>query len=288
MTCHDKEIAARVLSYQELSPEDRGPVDSHVAECDECAQTFWALDRFVHRLHKSGEERRMGLIHPREEQIIQLAVDPKLLAAEERAKIQRHFERDKCADCERIYWSVLENEKENVSGPEERTAASFSQAFFSVWKKPAFALLLAFAVLQGIEIGQIVSLKHQIQRREAEYNPSIANTNVAETSAPSEAARANQPAPAQTAVPQAAALAQDSSQKQYQEKTIAELRRKLGTYVKPPADAAYVLLLSTGRGDSIPATRLPDSKLFVILQANLSPELGQYKGYKLVLQDSSG
>ena len=111
MTCHDKEIAARVLSYQELSPEDRGPVDSHVAECDECAQTFWALDRFVHRLHKSGEERRMGLIHPREEQIIQLAVDPKLLAAEERAKIQRHFERDKCADCERIYWSVLENEK---------------------------------------------------------------------------------------------------------------------------------------------------------------------------------
>ncbi len=286
MTCHDKEIAARVLSYQELSAEDRVPVDSHVAECDECAQTFWALDRFVHRLHKSGAERRMGLIHPREEQIIQLAVDPKLLAAEERAKIRRHFEDDKCADCERIHWSVLKDEKENGSEPEERTAASFWQVFFLVWKKPAFALLLAFAVLQGIEISQIVSLKHQIQQREAEYNTRVANTNVAEASSPSEAVRADQPA--QTSVPQAAALAQDFSQKQYQEKTIAELRRKLETYVKPPADAAYVLLLSTGRGDSIPATKLPDSKLFVILQANLSPELGQYKGYKLVLQDSSG
>ncbi len=286
MTCHDKEIAARVLSYQELSAEDRVPVDSHVAECDECAQTFWALDRFVHRLHKSGAERRMGLIHPREEQIIQLAVDPKLLAAEERAKIRRHFEDDKCVDCERIYWSVLKDEKENVSEPEERTAAGFWQVFFLVWKKPAFALLLAFAVLQGIEIGQIVSLKHQMQQREAEHNTRVANTNVAEASSPSEAVRADQPA--QTAVHQAPALAQDFSQKQYQEKTIAELRRKLETYVKPPADAAYVLLLSTGRGDSIPATKLPDSKLFVILQANLSPELGQYKGYKLVLQDSSG
>ncbi len=289
MTCHDKEIAARVLSYQELSAEDRVPVDSHVAECDECAQTFWALDRFVHRLHKSGAERRMGLIHPREEQIIQLAVDPKLLAEEERVKIRRHFEDDKCADCERIYWSVLKDEKENGSEPEERTAASFWQVFFLVWKKPAFALLLAFAVLQGIEISQIVSLKHQIQQREAEYNTRVANTNVAEASSPSEVASANQPAPAQTAIPQAATPAQDFSQKQYQEKTIADLRRKLETYLKPPADAAYVLLLSTGRGgDSVPATRLPDSKLFVILRANLSPELGQYKGYKLVLQDNSG
>src|SRR5215471_18994148 len=112
MTCRDKEMAARVVSYQELDDRDRAAVDSHVAECDDCAQTFWALGRLVRKLNQAGETHRARLAHPPEEQIIQLAVDPKLLSARQRAEIQKHFERDRCVACERVYWSVLQSEIE--------------------------------------------------------------------------------------------------------------------------------------------------------------------------------
>lgn len=257
MSCCDKEMAARVISYRELGDEERAAVDSHVAECDDCAQTFWALDRFVHKLKKSGAVRRMGLRHPTEEQIIQLALDPKLLSAEQRTKIRQHFEGDRCAPCERIYWSVLKDEKESASRPEERSTNAW-QTFFLVWRKPAFALLLAFAVLQSVEISFMVNMKRHRERQEAEFNSRLISAN-------------------------------GRSQPQAPVSSIADPQKKTQSDVRPSADAAYVLLLSAGRGaDMMPAAKLPPSKLFLILRANLSPELGRYRKYKLVLQDSAG
>ena len=278
MTCHDEAMAEQVLLYQELGKEERAAVDSHVAECNDCAEAFWALDRFEHKLARTGEKHRMALIHPTEEQIIQLAIDPNLLQPEQRARIQRHFERENCASCERIYWSVLESEQERIRQVKEEPRQNFWMRVFPIWKKPAFALVLALIVLQAVEIWQITGLKRQIRSQQAENSVRLSQRNPI----------ASTPQAVQPIRPAGPAGASGFPQKQQQEKTIAELRQKLQSYAKPRADAAYVLLLSTGRGgDAIPTAELQDSKLFLVLQANLSTELGQYKTYKMVLQDSS-
>jgi len=280
MTCHDEAMAEQVLLYQELGEEERAAVDSHVAECNDCAEALWALDRFEHKLAHAGEKRRMALIHPTEEQIIQLAIDPNLLQPEQRARIQRHFERENCASCERIYWSVMESEKECIRQVKEepKPKPSFWLTIFPIWKKPAFALVLAIVVLQAVEIWQITGLKRQIRSQQAENSASLPQRNSA-TSTPPAVQPIQQAEPGNAITPQ---------RNREQEKTVAELRQKLQSYMKPGADAAYVLLLSAGRGgDTIPTAQLQDSKLFLVLQANLSKELGQYKTYKLVLQDSS-
>jgi len=278
MTCHDEAMAGQVLLYRELGEEERAAVDSHVTECNDCAEALWALDRFEHKLARAGEKRRMALIHPTEEQIIQLAIDPNLLQPEQRARIQHHFERENCASCERIYWSVLESEQECAKQLKEEPKANFWLRVFPIWKKPAFALALALVILQAVEIRQIAGLKQQVRSQLAENSVRLSQKNSA-ISTP----QAVQPM--QQAGPGGAGTLQQNPQ---QEKTIAELRQKLQPYLKPRADAAYVLLLSAGRGgDTIPTAELQDSKLFLVLQANLSKELGQYKTYKLVLQDSS-
>jgi len=284
MTCRNPEMATRVVSYQELSLEERAAVDSHVAECDDCARTFWAIDRFVGKLRNTGEKRRARVAHPPEEQIIQLAIDPKLLSTEQRTEIQRHFERDRCAACERIYWSVLHSEKECAREADPAPALTFWQTFFLDWKKPAFALLLAFAILEGIEIGFFINTKHQLGRQEAEYRSRLAAAGPVAVSEGQPALPADESGTQTTASKASAVVRNDE-----REKTIADLQKKLEAYAKPSADAAYVLLLSAGRGaDSVPTLKVPESKLFVVLQANLSPELGQYKRYKLVLQDHAG
>jgi hypothetical protein len=285
MTCRNPEMATRVVSYQELSLEERAAVDSHVAECQDCARTFWAIDRFVGKLRNAGDKRKVGIAHPPEEQIIQLAVDPKLLSTQQRAEIQRHFEHDRCAACERIYWSVLYSEKECARETDQLQAPAFWQTFFLDWKKPAFALLLAFAILQGVEIGFFINAKHQLQRQEAEYRSRLAAAGPVAASSDVPPVQPADESGIQTTPSKAPAVVRNHAQKQ----TIADLQKKLQAYVKPPADAAYVLLLSAGRGaDSIPTVKVPESKLFVVLQANLSPELGQYERYKLVLQDHAG
>jgi len=278
MTCHDKEIAEQVVLYQELTDEERAIVDSHITQCNDCAETFWALDRSIRKLGKIGEKRRMALIHPTEDQIIQFAIDPGLLAPEQRARLQRHFERENCASCERIYWSVLESEKECARELEEKSRTHFLQMISPVWRKPVFAVALVLVVLQALEIREIVSMNRQIRSQQTAQNARPVNTNPA-TAMP-------QTQPAKTVGPQ---VAESSQPNQEQEKTIAGLRQQLQPYLKPRADAAYVLLLSTGRGgNTIPTAGLEGSKLFVVLQANLSKELGQYKKYKMVLQDSTG
>jgi hypothetical protein len=285
MTCRNPEMATRVVSYQELSLEERAAVDSHVAECQDCARTFWAIDRFVGKLRNTGDKRKVGVAHPPEEQIIQLAIDPKLLSTEQRAAIQRHFEHDRCATCERIYWSVLHSEKECAREPDPSPAVTFWQTFFLDWKKPAFALLLAFAILQGIEIGFFMNTRHRFERQEAEYRSRPAAAGPVAASSEVQPAQPAEESGTQTTPSKAPAVVQN----QEREQTIADLQKKLQTYAKPSADAAYVLVLSAGRGpDSLPTVKLPESKLFVVLQANLSPELGQYKRYKLVLQNHAG
>ena len=279
MTCHAKEIAQRVVMYQELSEEERAEIDDHVMQCEECARTFWALDRFMAKLWKIGERRRLSLVHPAEEEIIQLAVDPSLLAPTLRARVLMHLKRGQCAPCERIYWSILESEQECKQQEREESRGRFWGQLAPAWK-PAFALALVLLVIQSVEIPQIWSMKHQLGRQQAELNrrPSLpadssAGTKVAEARAQAMEARASE----------------TLRENQEQKTTIAGLRKQLQPYLKPRADAATVLLLSATRGgDAPPTLQLQPSKLFVVLEANLSKELGQYKSYKLVLRDAGG
>lgn len=279
MTCHEKEIARRVVLYQELSEQERAEVDSHLTQCEDCARTFWALDRFMAKLCKVGEQRRISLVHPTEEEIIQLAVDPALLQPAQRARVLAHLKRGHCSPCERLYWSILESEKECARQEKEEARARFWQEILPAWRKPAFALALILLIIQAAEIRQIWSMKQQMRRQRTELSSAMPQA---------ESAVATQTAAERSQAMEARA-GEVLRQNQAQQTTIAGLRKQLQLYLKPRADAAYVLLLSTGRGgDAIPTAELQASKLFVILQANLSKELGQYKGYKLVLQNSEG
>jgi hypothetical protein len=282
MTCRNKEMAARVVSYQELDDHDRADVDSHVATCDDCAQTFWALGRFVGKLNKIGESHRALLAHPPEEQIIQLAVDPKLLSPQQRITIQRHFEHDRCVACERIYWSVLQSEKECIREAGKPPTATLWQAFFLDWKKPVLALLAAFAVLQSIEIGVFLKTR----RQEAEYRAQLAALD--HTAAQAQAALLPEPGQP-TVVVQPQSIHGQNVPSQNEEKTLAGLQPKSEVSSGPTIDAAYAVLLTAARGaDTMRVVKIPQAKLFVVLQANLSPELGSYEKYKLVLQDGQG
>ena len=282
MTCNAKDIAQRVVQYQELSAEERAEVDAHLTECEECARTFWALDRFMAKLWKIGEQRRMSLVHPTEEELIHLAVDPSLLQTAQRTRILAHLKRDRCAPCERVYWSILESEQE-IRHQEKEEARTRVWEIAPAWRKPAFALALVLLVIQAAEIRQIWSTKQQ-RLQQAVLSERSNLLSQSEATSKAEAAKAEERAQAMEA---RAAQIQQSTEEQ--RATIAGLRKQLQPYLKPRADAATVLLLSATRGgDAPPTLQLQPSKLFVVLEANLSKELGQYKSYKLVLRDADG
>lgn len=278
MTCHAKDIAQRVVQYQELSDEERAEIDAHVTQCEECARTFWALDRFMAKLWKIGEQRRMSLVHPTEEEIIQMAVDPSLLEPAKRTRLLVHLRHGQCAPCERVYWSIVESEHECKRQEKEESRVHVWEQIAPAWRKPAFALALLLLIVQAVEIRQMLSMKQQIrQQTQLSARPSVSPGpdiafKVAEERAQAMEARA----------------AEARKENQAQHATIAGLRKQLQPFLKPRADSASVLLLAATRGgDAPPRLQLEPSKLFVVLQANLSKELGTYKTYKLVLRDSN-
>ena len=279
MTCHAKDIAQRVVQYQELSEEERAEIDAHVTQCEECARTFWALDRFMAKLWKIGEQRRTSLVHPTEEEIIQLSVDPSLLQPAQRMRVLTHLKHGQCAPCERIYWSIVESEHQCKQQEREESRVRLWEHVAPAWRKPAFALALVLLVIQAVEIRQIWGMKEQIrQQAQLSARPNVQPSNdvaakVAEARAQAMEARA----------------AETSKQNEAQQATIARLRKQLQPFLRPRADAASVLLLSASRGgDAAPKLQLQPSQLFVVLEANLSKELGTYKTYKLVLRDANG